>query len=126
MSRKPAETLTDYLVAAISPALIMLLVGSLVFFLVHILYEGEFPSKLRIASALFVLAAVLIARRKVRPSEKGFQISRQEDRIWPASLVSENLGRSHVDLVELRVLLPVHVDVDKASIHQLGDARLRE
>ncbi len=62
MSRKPAETLTDYLVAAISPALIMLLVGSLVFFLMHVFYEGEFPGKLRFASAMFVLAAVLIAR----------------------------------------------------------------
>ena len=62
MSRKPTETLTDYLVVIISPALVMLLVGSLVFFLTHVFYEGEFPGKLRIASAMFVLAAVLIAR----------------------------------------------------------------
>ena len=62
MRRKPAETLTDFLVMAISPALIMLLVGSLVFFLMQISYDGAFPGKLRFASAMFVMATVLIAR----------------------------------------------------------------
>ena len=41
----PAKTLTDYLVIAISPALIMTLVGSLVYFLIAVSYQGGFPGR---------------------------------------------------------------------------------
>ena len=37
---KPNKTLADYVVVAISPVLIMLLVGSLNFFLIEVLYRG--------------------------------------------------------------------------------------
>ena len=43
---KPEQTLADYLAIAVSPLLIMALVGSLVFFLVEILYEGIFRGSL--------------------------------------------------------------------------------
>lgn len=62
MSRRHVETITDYLIVAISPTLIIFLVGSLVFFLTHLFYDGDFHGRLRFASALFVMAAVLIAR----------------------------------------------------------------
>ena len=52
----------DYVVIAVSPALIMTLVGSLVFFLLHIFYQGHFVLRLHYVLALFVFAAVLIAR----------------------------------------------------------------
>src|SRR5262249_16252521 len=39
--QKPQKTLADYLVIAISPVLIMILVGSLAFFLIQIFYRGE-------------------------------------------------------------------------------------
>jgi hypothetical protein len=55
-------TSADYLAIAISPALIMALVGSLVFFLVEVLYVGQYQFRLNYAFALFVFAAVLIAR----------------------------------------------------------------
>jgi hypothetical protein len=56
------KTLADYVAIAISPLLIMALVGSLVFFLVAVLYTGEFASRLCWILFFFVFGAVLIAR----------------------------------------------------------------
>ena len=39
-------TLVDYLVAAIEPALIMVMVGSLMFFLLDMWYSGEYLERL--------------------------------------------------------------------------------
>ena len=55
-------TLADYAVTAISPALIMLMVGSLVFFLVTVLPTGEYKERLLYTSFFFVVGAVLVAR----------------------------------------------------------------
>jgi len=52
----------DYLAIAVSPALIMALVGSLVFFLIEVLYVGDYQARLNYVFALFVFAAVLVAR----------------------------------------------------------------
>jgi hypothetical protein len=62
MSKRLHPTLADYLVIAVSPALIMALVGSLVFFLLDILYQGQYPERLHFVFALFVMAAVLVGR----------------------------------------------------------------
>ncbi|MEX2176081.1 MAG: hypothetical protein WD872_17095, partial [Pirellulaceae bacterium] len=62
MPRRTPETLADYLVVAICPALIMLLVGSLMFFLVEVFYQGQFQGRLTFVLAMFVLAVVCIAR----------------------------------------------------------------
>jgi hypothetical protein len=60
---KEAKTLADYIAIAISPVLIMALVGSLVFFLVEISYaNGEHVGRLRWILFFFVFGAVLIAR----------------------------------------------------------------
>ena len=56
MARRLHQTLADYLVIAISPALIMTLVGSLVFFLLEVFYQGEFPERLHWVMACFVFA----------------------------------------------------------------------
>jgi len=56
------NTLADYVAIAISPVLIMMLVGSLVFFLLEIFYDGVFHERLRFILAMFVMAAVLIGR----------------------------------------------------------------
>lgn len=61
MSR-PTQTTADYVVIALSPALIMLLVGSLVFLLLEVFYGGGYQPRLQYIFALFVFAAVLIAR----------------------------------------------------------------
>jgi hypothetical protein len=63
MSRPAGEhTLADYVVVALSPALIMALVGSLVFFLAELLYVGQYGDSLRWVLFFFVFGAVLVAR----------------------------------------------------------------
>ena len=62
MARRAPETLADYVVVGIAPALIMLLVGSLVFFLIGVFYQGDFPYRLTWVMGLFVLATVCVAR----------------------------------------------------------------
>jgi hypothetical protein len=63
MARNRQEaTLLDYLVAAIEPALIMVMVGSLMFFLLDLLYEGPYLERLRWILFWFVLGIVLITR----------------------------------------------------------------
>jgi hypothetical protein len=59
---KPQQTLADYLAIAICPVLIMALVGSLVFFLAEVLYQGNYGGRLLWVLFFFVFAAVLIAR----------------------------------------------------------------
>lgn len=59
---KPRPTLADYIIIAISPALIMALVGSLVFFLIELFYQGQYQARLQYVFALFVFASVLIGR----------------------------------------------------------------
>ena len=56
------KTLTDYLVLAISPTLIVVLIGSLVFFLLEVLYRGDYHARLQFIFGLFVMATVLIGR----------------------------------------------------------------
>lgn len=58
----PRKTLADYMVAAISPVLIMLLVGSLSFFLIKVFYRGELAGNVRWVVFWFVIAVVLVAR----------------------------------------------------------------
>lgn len=60
--QKPAKTLADYLVLAISPGLIMVLVGSLAFFLIQVFYRGEGIQGVRWLMFWFVLAIVLVSR----------------------------------------------------------------
>jgi hypothetical protein len=62
MAKRLTMTNADYLAIAVSPALIMALVGSLVFFLIEVLYVGQYQARMNYAFALFVFAAVLIAR----------------------------------------------------------------
>src|SRR6056297_584355 len=63
MARKRLQQSTaDYLAIAISPILIMLLVGSLVFFLQEISYDGQFQGRVRWMLGWFVFATVLISR----------------------------------------------------------------
>ncbi len=59
---KPTKTLADYLVVSISPVLIMLLVGSLSFFLVEVFFRGEAIGSVRWVMFWFVMAVVLVSR----------------------------------------------------------------
>jgi hypothetical protein len=62
MAEKPRATLADYIVIALSPALIMGLVGSLVFFLLEVFYRGQYSSNLRWILFFYVFGAVLASR----------------------------------------------------------------
>lgn len=55
-------TFVDWVVVALSPILVMLMVGSLAFFLVEVLYSGQYTTRLISTLFFFVIAAVLIAR----------------------------------------------------------------
>jgi hypothetical protein len=69
LPQKPHPSAADFLAAAISPALIMILVGSLVFFLLELMYGGPYADRLRWTMFWFVFAMVLISRISV---EEGF------------------------------------------------------
>ena len=59
---KPNKTLADYLVVSISPVLIMLLVGSLCFFLIEVFFRGAAIGSVRWVMFWFVMAVVLVSR----------------------------------------------------------------
>src|SRR4051794_28424226 len=61
-SDQPRPTLADYVALALSPALIMALVASLVFFLLEVFYAGDYRERMRWILFFFVVGAVLIAR----------------------------------------------------------------
>ena len=61
-SNRRRGTLVDYLVAAIEPALIITMVGSLMFFLLDMWYDGPVIARLRWILFWFVLGIVLITR----------------------------------------------------------------
>jgi hypothetical protein len=68
---RPRPTLADYVAVALSPALIMALVASLVFFLQAVLYGGEFQSRMHWILFWFIFAAVLIARISMETAISG-------------------------------------------------------
>jgi uncharacterized membrane protein YgcG len=65
---RPAKTFADYLVVAISPVLIMALVGSLAFFLVEVFYKSDMVHGVRWVMFWFVLAVVLVSRLGIEQS----------------------------------------------------------
>ena len=62
MAKRLHKTMLDYLVIAISPAMIIVLIDSLVLFLVEVFYRGAYQGKLEYVLTLFVIGAVLIGR----------------------------------------------------------------
>src|SRR6184192_2257909 len=52
----------DIVFTAVSPALVMLMVGSLIFFLITVLPTGDYKERLLYTTFFFVFGAVLIAR----------------------------------------------------------------
>ena len=54
MAKRLHKTTADYLAIAVSPALIMALVGSIVYFLIAVMYVGEYSARLNYSFGLFV------------------------------------------------------------------------
>lgn len=70
---RPRKTPGDYFAIALAPALIVVLVGSLTFFLVEVLYHGSQGGRLRWTLAWFTAASVLITRIAIElGSSRGF------------------------------------------------------
>ncbi len=65
---KPNRTLADYLVVGISPVLIMVLVGSLCYFLIEVFFRGPTVGSVRWVLFWFVMAVVLVARIGIEES----------------------------------------------------------
>ena len=59
---RETPTLADYAVTALSPVLIMALVGSLTFFLIEVCYAGQYTGRLMWTLFFFVFATVLVSR----------------------------------------------------------------
>src|SRR5262249_33597232 len=66
-SRKTEHTPADYVAIALSPALVMGLIVSLIFFLLEILYAGDYTGRLRWILFFFVFGVVLVARISMQP-----------------------------------------------------------
>ena len=62
MARRPHKSTMDYLAILVSPVFIMLLVGSIVYFILEVGYEGRYGTRLKWTMFWFVVASVLIGR----------------------------------------------------------------
>ena len=60
--RRQVKTLFDFMVIGLSPALIILMLGSFVFFLLTVFYQSQYENRVLFIFAMFVMATVLIAR----------------------------------------------------------------
>jgi hypothetical protein len=67
---KPQKTVADFMVIALSPALIMALVGSLCFFLIEVFYRGRMAGSVRWVMFWFVVAIVAVARIAIEKSSE--------------------------------------------------------
>jgi hypothetical protein len=68
MLQKPQKTAADFMVVALSPALIMALVGSICFFLIEVFYQGPLNGSARWIMFWYVIAIVLIGRIAIEHS----------------------------------------------------------
>jgi hypothetical protein len=67
--QKETRGLADLVAVIIGPVLIMLLVGSLVFFLIEVLYGGDYAGRLRWTFGFYVFGAVLVARLSIEEGD---------------------------------------------------------
>jgi len=62
-----------------------------------------------------------IFRRKICTREERPSIRETEDIERPATLLLQHLNDIHVEIINVRALFTVHLDVDKVLIHDFGD-----
>ena len=64
--------------------------------------------------------------REVGAAEERSQVRREEDAHRPAAGAGHGLDGGHVDVVEVRPLLAVHLDADEVLVHERGDLGVLE
>jgi hypothetical protein len=72
---KPPKTVADYMVIALSPVLIMALVGSLCFFLIEVFYRGQMIGGVSWVMIWFIIGIVLAHRHRDKRGARS--------RLWP-------------------------------------------
>src|ERR1039458_1966431 len=65
---KPRKTVADFMVIALSPVLIMALVGSLCFFLIEVFYRGQMIGSVCWVMFWFIIGIVLVSRIAIEKS----------------------------------------------------------
>ncbi len=69
MNPRPRKTFADYLVISITPLLIMVMVAAVAFFVLELLYKGNYSDRMRWVMFWFVVASVLVSRISI---EQGY------------------------------------------------------
>ena len=96
---KPRPTLADYVTIVVSPALIIAMIVSLLFFLLAVLYRGEFVQRLHVILFFFTLGIVLVAR---------------------IAMATGYSARAPVYGAILAVLVVVHLHLDSSNVGHIG------
>ena len=102
-------TFNDILLRVAGPALIMLMVGSLVWFLMHVSYVGQWPFRVMWVYGLFVFTAVLISRISI-------EISRERAFIYGLALAVAMLIAANFFLQIEGPLAPLSFVINAATI----------
>ena len=63
---------------------------------------------------------------EVRAAVKGRALGREEDGHRPAAVARHGLHRLHVDVVDVRALLPIDLHADEVLVHEPGDVLVFE
>ena len=69
-------------------------------------------------------SAAPAAFREVRPREKGLLLRRHKNAGGPAAAAGKCLADGHIDAVNIRPFLPVHLDGHKITVQDLRDLRI--
>ncbi|GIW06514.1 MAG: hypothetical protein KatS3mg060_1319 [Dehalococcoidia bacterium] len=67
-----------------------------------------------------------ILRWKVGATVKRLAVRREKHRHWPAAVPGHGLHRRHINLVNIRAFLPIHLDIDEQIVHQGGNLLILE
>ena len=71
-------------------------------------------------------SAEALGLREVSAAPERLALWGQEHRQRPAALLAEGVERGHVDLVDIRPLFPVDLDVDVETVHHRRHVRILE
>jgi hypothetical protein len=64
--------------------------------------------------------------RKIGAAPKGLAFGRQKHGQRPSALLAERMKRSHVDVIDIRPLLAINLDVHEELVHHRGGSRVLE